>query len=424
MGFLGNIIEKRSETSGVADPKQWFIDFINGGTKSKAGSLVSEDTAMQVMAVFAAVRLLAETEASVPFVMYQKTKAGKEKAENMPLYSVLHDISNLEQTAMEFRQMTMINTLLCGEAFAEIVRDPITFEIIELWPIPNRNVEVHYYESTNRLAFYRITLPKGGHKDLYPESIWHWKWISRNTMSVCKPVRLAREAMGLSLAAEEFGERFFSNGTNIGGIVEYEKTMSDNSYERYKKDIREGYEGLGKSNRLLFLEMGAKFIPVNTPPEAAQFIETRRFQIEEIARFYNIPPHMLMELMRSTNNNIENQSIGFVVYSLRPWCVRIEQSAFKDLLLPKQRKKYFFKHNVDALLRGDYESRMKGYAIGRQNGWMSANDIRELEDQNPIPKEQGGDEYLVNGNMITAANAAKQKGGKGNGKTGGNEDGV
>jgi HK97 family phage portal protein len=226
--------------------------------------------------------------------------------------------------------------------------------------------------------------------------------------------------MGLSLAAEEFGENFFSNGTNVGGIVEYDGAMSDKAFDRFKSDVKDNYEGLGKSNRLIFLEQGAKFTAVNTPPDKAQFLDTRKFQVIEICRFFNVPPHMIMDLERATFSNIEQQSIGYVVYSLRPWLVCIEQSAYKDLLLPNQQKKLFFKFNVDALLRGDFKTRMEGYAISRQNGWLNANDIRELEDMNPIPDDQGGNIYLVNGNMLTALQASEQnKGGENN--AGGNQ---
>ncbi len=397
MGIITKVLEKRSNQSSLADPSQWLQSWFGGGTSSKAGSMVSEDSAMQITAVFACVRLKSETMASLPLSFYKTMKKGKEKADYHPLYRIIHDIPNDEMTSFEFRRMMAVNELLCGEAFAEIVRGSKTFDVMELWPIPNNVVTIYYYSKTNRIAFYRISLPDGGNRDLYPEQIWHWKGPGRDSTRRYKPVQLAREAMGLSLAAEEFGERFFSNGSNVGGIVEYDKALSDPAFERFKADVRNTYEGLGKANRLMFLEQGAKFHQVTIAPEQAQFLETRKFQVIEICRFFNIPPHMIMDLERATFSNIENQSIGFVVYSLRPWLVCIEQSAYKDLLLPNEQKKYFFRFNVDGLLRGDFKTRMEGYAQGIQNGIYSPNLVLELED---LETFEGGDIRMVNGNMI------------------------
>ena len=142
------------------------------------------------------------------------------------------------------------------------------------------------------------------------------------------------------------------------------------------------------------------FHQLSIPPDQAQFLDTRKFQLDEIARIFRVPPHMVGDLDRSTFSNIEQQSLEFVKYTLNPWCVRWEQAMNQQLLSPDDQQKYFIKFNVDGLLRGDYESRMNGYAIGRQNGWLSANDIRELEDLNRIPADEGGDQYLVNGNML------------------------
>ena len=148
-----------------------------------------------------------------------------------------------------------------------------------------------------------------------------------------------------------------------------------------------------------------KFQAIGIPPEQAQFLETRKFQINEIARIFRIPPHMVGDLEKSSFSNIEQQSLEFVKYTLDPWVVRWEQSLQQSLLLPSEKNSIFIKFNVDGLLRGDYQSRMNGYAVGRQNGWLSANDIRELEDMNRIPAEEGGDLYLVNGNMLPLSQA-------------------
>lgn len=397
MSFVTSIIEKRSRSSGVLNPEQWLTNLFGGGGASKAGVTVSEDNAMQIMAVFACVRLKSETIASLPFNMYKKKKVGKEKAESHPLYSLLHDIPNPEQTSFEFIQMMEVCKMLCGESFAEIVRDPITMDITELWPIPNNYITPYYYIDTQRLAYYKVTLPNGGTQNLYPEQVWHWKGLAKERTKVFQPIVMAREALGLALAAEEYGERFFSNGTNVGGIIEYPDKLESEAATRFRESIREKYEGLSKANRLIFLEQGSKFTAVNTPNDKAQFIDTRKFQVIEICRFFNIPPDMIQDLERATFSNIEQQSIRFVIYSIRPELVYIEQSAFKDLLLPGERKKYYFKLNVDALLRGDFKTRMDGYAVGIQNGIYSPNKVLELEDMDTF---EGGDTHMVNGNMI------------------------
>jgi HK97 family phage portal protein len=397
LSFFGNIksfFEKRSST--LTNPSQWLSDFFSGGSASKAGIDVNEDTAIKIMAVYACVRLLSETVASLPLNLNKYVKNGKERALEHNLYNILHDIPNSEQTSFEFRQNAMVNILLCGETFAEIVRDN-GGKIIELWPIPNQNVIIYYYLDTMKLAYYEITLPNGGMQRIYPENMWHIKGLARDRVKTFNPCIVAREAFGLSLAAEEYGERFFSNGTNVGGIIEYPTIVSDEAAKRFRDSTREKYEGLGKANRLMFLEQGSKFTGVNTTNDKAQFLETRKFQVVEIARFFNIPPHMIMDLERSTNNNIENQSIGFVIYSLMPWLVRIEQSIFKDLLLPSERKKYFAKFNLNNLLRGDSAARKDFYSTMLQNGVFCPNDVLELEDMNTY---EGGSVHMVNGAMI------------------------
>ena len=165
------------------------------------------------------------------------------------------------------------------------------------------------------------------------------------------------------------------------------------------------YGGSKNAGKVAVLEEGMKYQQIGIPPEEAQFLETRKFQVDEIARLYRIPPHMVGDLDKSSFSNIEQQSLEFVKYTLDPWVIRWEQSLQKALLLPQEKREYFVKLNVDGLLRGDYQSRMTGYSVGRQNGWLSANDIREMEDMNPIPAEEGGDLYLVNGNLCKLEDA-------------------
>jgi HK97 family phage portal protein len=214
---------------------------------------------------------------------------------------------------------------------------------------------------------------------------------------------MAKNAIGMAIACEEYGAKFFANGATPGGILEHPGVVKDP--ERVRESWNSAFGGSANANKVAVLEEGMKYTPISISPEQAQFLETRKFQINEIARIFRIPPHMIGDLEKSSFSNIEQQSLEFVKYTLDPWVCRWEQSMQRALLSMDEKKEYFFKFNVDGLLRGDYQSRMNGYATGRQNGWMSANDIRELENLDRIPEEEGGDLYLINGNMTKLKDA-------------------
>jgi HK97 family phage portal protein len=214
---------------------------------------------------------------------------------------------------------------------------------------------------------------------------------------------MAKNAIGMAIACEEYGAKFFANGATPGGILEHPGVVKDP--ERVRESWNSAFGGSANANKVAVLEEGMKYTPISISPEQAQFLETRKFQINEIARIFRIPPHMIGDLEKSSFSNIEQQSLEFVKYTLDPWVCRWEQSMQRALFSMDEKKEYFFKFNVDGLLRGDYQSRMNGYATGRQNGWMSANDIRELENLDRIPEEEGGDLYLINGNMTKLKDA-------------------
>ena len=214
---------------------------------------------------------------------------------------------------------------------------------------------------------------------------------------------MAKNAIGLAIATEEFGAKFFANGAAPSGVLEHPGTIKDPS--KVREAWQSQFGGSSNSGKVAVLEEGMKYTPISISPEQAQFLETRKFQINEIARIFRVPPHMVGDLEKSSFSNIEQQSLEFVKYTLEPWLVRWEQSMMRSLLTPSEKQDYFIKFNVDGLLRGDYASRMSGYATARQNGWMSANDIRELENLDRIPAEDGGDLYLINGNMTKLADA-------------------
>ena len=217
------------------------------------------------------------------------------------------------------------------------------------------------------------------------------------------PIAMAKNAIGMAIACEEYGAKFFANGAAPGGVLEHPGTIKDP--QRVRESWQSTFGGSGNANKIAVLEEGMKYTPIGISPEQAQFLETRKFQINEIARIFRVPPHMVGDLEKSSFSNIEQQSLEFVKYTLDPWVIRWEQSIQRSLLSKDEKAVYFVKFNLEGLLRGDYQSRMNGYAIGRQNGWMSANDIRELENLDRIPEEDGGDLYLINGNMLPLQNA-------------------
>jgi HK97 family phage portal protein len=217
------------------------------------------------------------------------------------------------------------------------------------------------------------------------------------------PIAMAKNAIGLAIATEEYGSKFFANGAAPSGVLEHPGTIKDPS--RVRESWQQTFGGSANSNKIAVLEEGMKYTPISISPEQAQFLETRKFQINEIARIFRVPPHMVGDLEKSSFSNIEQQSLEFVKYTLDPWVIRWEQSIQRTLLAPDEKKTYFVKFNVEGLLRGDYASRMNGYATARQNGWMSANDIRELENLDRISTEDGGDLYLINGNMLPLSQA-------------------
>jgi len=372
---------------------------------TSAGVSVTEDSAVNLVAVFACVRLLSESIGMLPLQLYKSLKVGKEKANYHPLYSILHDLPNPEISSLTFREIMMCNALLMPEAYAEIEHDN-GGNVLALWPIPSNRVTPHRDLVTN-VKDYIVSLPNGTQTIITSENMFILPGMGFNVDRPFKPVQMAREAIGLGLATEKFGSEFFGNGTNAGGIIEYPGKLGDEAYKRFKASSYEKYGGLNKANKLMFLEEGLKFTQLTIPPESAQFLQTRQFQVTEIARFFNVPPHMIQDLSGATFSNIEQKSLEYVTYSLMPWFAKWEQAIYKDLLSVNDRKKYYAKFTVDALLRGDFATRYNAYHLMLQDGVYNADEVRELEDDNPQTDGQG-QIYLCNGNMIPKDLAGKQ----------------
>lgn len=376
---------------------------------STSGAMVNQRSAMQISAVYACVRVLAESIAGLPLHVYQCGKNdSREKAVEHPLYFLLHDEPNPEMTSFVFRETLMTHLLLWGNAYAQIIRDG-RGQVIALYPLMPDRMRVDRDE--NGQIYYRYQLgadeshlEKAGTVDLSPKDVLHIPALGFDGLVGYSPIAMARNSIGMAIAGEDFGASFFRNGAAPSGVLEHPGVLKNP--EKLRAAWEAQYGGSRNSGRVAVLEEGMKFNPIAIPLEQAQFLETRKFQVDEIARIFHVPPHMIGDLERSTFSNIEQQSLEFVKYTLNPWVCRWEQALTRSLLSPKEKREYSIKFNVDGLLRGDYQSRMNGYAVGRQNGWMSANDIRELENMDKISEEQGGNLYLVNGNMIKMTDAA------------------
>lgn len=404
--FLSNRFEARA--APIPDRVKAFLLGEDLNISNKAGVVVNEETAMRTSAVYACVRVIAETVASLPLPLYKRLPRGKEKATYHPLYTVLHDMPNSDMTSFSFRETMMTHLLLWGNAYAQITRRGN--QIVELWPLHPAYIRIEREPVTNKLI-YKYT--SGTQEIIYTgEQILHIQGLSIDGIKGLSPISMARETIGLAQATEEFGSRFFSNGARPGGVLQHPGIVKDP--ERLRKSWEEVYKGVQNSHKIAVLEEGMQYKEIGIPPNDAQFLETRKFQLNEICRIFRVPPHLIGDLERATFSNIEHQSIDFVVHTIRPWLVRWEQAIQKALIPEEERAIYFAKFTVDGLLRGDFKTRMDGYAVGRQNGWYSANDIRDLEELNPIPEEMGGDLYLVNGNMMTATAALKREGGEDN----------
>ena len=381
--------------------------FLFGRTTS--GKPVNERTAMQTTAVYACVRILAEAVASLPLHVYEyQDDGGKKLVHDHPLYYLLHDEPNPEMTSFVFRETLMSHLLIWGNAYAQIIRDGAG-RVLGLYPLLPDKMEVQRDDRGNIYYVYSRNSDENpmfkdyGNIKLKAEDVLHIPGLGFDGLIGYSPIAMAKNAVGMTLACEEYGASFFANGANPGGVLEHPGVLKDPS--KVRESWNSVYRGVNNAHKIAVLEEGMKYQQIGIPPEEAQFLETRKFQINEIARLYRIPPHMVGDLDKSSFSNIEQQSLEFVKYTLDPWVIRWEQSLQRSLLLPGEKGKYFIKLNVDGLLRGDYQSRMNGYAVGRQNGWFSANDIREMENMNPIPDEEGGNLYLINGAMTKLADA-------------------
>ena len=387
-------------SNNVRDSGQVFVF-----GKADSGETVNEKSAMQIATVYACVRLLAETVAGLPLHMYRyisDTELGKERAKDHPLYKLLYRQPNPEMTSFSFRETMMTHLLLWGNAYAQVIRDGRN-NILSLYPLLPENMEVDR-DKQGRIVYiytsYSDETPKLQNKQVIfrADEIFHIPGLGFNGLIGFSPIAMMKNSLGMNLAVEKYGSAFFKNGAQPSGVLEHPGVLKNP--EKIRENWSDVYGGPNNAHKVAVLEEGMKYKAISLPPEDSQFLSTRQFGVNEICRIFRVPPHMVQDLSHATFSNIEHQSIDFVVHTLTPWLVRWEQSIIKDLLLPEEQDIFFPKFNVDGLLRGDYESRMSGYATGISNGFLSPNDVHRLENMDLIPAEKGGDSYYLNGGYV------------------------
>ena len=398
---MKKIKEKRNQPS---KPMQDFIKGVDtDGNLTESGIRVDEFTAMQMSAVHSCVKILSETIASLPLRLFRKDeKVRFAKAVEHPLYECLHSAVNEEMTSFQFRETMMASVLLWGNAYARIIRNK-QGQVKELWFLKPQYMVVDRDIHTGKITYTYTDDVTNETYTYTPKQIFHLRTAMIDGVKGISPIEQASGAIGLALAAERYGAKFFGNGAKPGGVLEHPGVIKDP--EKLRESWNKVYQGVSNANKIAVLEEGLKYKAISISPNAAQFLKTRKYQVEEICRIFRVPPHLVCDLDGATFSNIEHQGISFVTHTIRPWLVRWEQAIARCLLSDAERKIYYAKFNVDGLLRGDYQSRMEGYSIGRQNGWLTANDIRKLENMPPLPDDQGGDEFLVNSGMMAQTTA-------------------
>lgn len=391
MSILARAIspQARSGAVSVAHPRDPVLARIFGArSNTAAGVSVTPDNALQLSAVYACVRILSSAIASLPLQMYRRLEnQGRTLATTHPLYPVLHHQPNPWQTSFEYREMQVGHLLLRGNAYSRIIStggNPVA----ELIPLHPDRMEPFW--APNGTIAYRYQPEDGPPETLLQDEVHHIRGYSSDGLKGLSPIEMNRESIGLARASEEFGSRFFSNGANLGGVFEHPQALGDKAYDRLKESLKNEFAG-GPHNahKTAILEEGMKWTQIGVPPDQAQFLETRKFQVAEIARIFGVPPHMIADMEKSTTwgSGVEELSIGFVVYSLRPWLVRMEQAIYRDLLTTNGKRTFFAEFNVDGLLRGDSQARAEYYSKALGSGgapaWMTQDEVRQLENLNP-----------------------------------------
>lgn len=389
MGLLDSIVRPRAALTkeNITSSKELY-EAMFGGSESATGIAVSPDTAMHYTTVLICVRVLAESVASLPLILYRRRKdGGKDRATDHPLYHVLHDRANAWNTAFEYAEGTMVNLAQRGNGYSLVERNR-KGQTISLIPLNPDGIEIK--QAVDWTPIYSGYLPDNTKRTFAPGEIHHIRGPLPRGYVGQSMISLARDAIGLGLAAEKFGSHLYKNGVKPSGVLKHPGKIGPEATETLRGQFEQKYAGLSNSSRPLLLEEGMEWIALSINPDDAQFLETRKFQRSEIAGIFRVPAHLVNDLERATFSNIEHQTLDFVVHSLRPWLKRWEQAVNRDLLAPFERGEYFAEFLMDDMLRGDIKSRYEAYAQAIQNKIMNRNEVRVRENLNPV---EGGDVF-------------------------------
>ncbi len=401
---------KRSRVIGSSSPRTpgyWVQKLFGGGAVTAAGVQVDEETALKYSAVWAAVNIISGAVGFLPLPVYQRKDEGKERIQSHPVYRLLHDRPNPLMDALTFREALQAHVLLWGNGYAEIERDGAG-RPIALWPVTPDRVEVDADRLQGGVLVWKVSHPQKPDVFVPDENMLHIRGLGFDGIVGYSVIEQARESIGLGMGAEQFGSTFFGNGASIGAILETEGSLSKDAQDRLKQAIKDKYTGVGNAHKTMILEEGMKLKNPGVPPKDAQFLETRKFQVTDVARWFQIAPHKLGDLERATFSNIEHQGIDFVVWTLGRWLKRWEHECNYKLFSEAERRTHFAEFLVDALLRGDTKTRYEAYGSAIEKGWMNRNEVRERENMN---REDGLDEFLTPMNMAGGDN--NQEGGEG-----------
>ncbi len=382
----------------LGDFAEW-MDHQVDGTPTATGIRISNNRALNYSAVFNAVQIIAGTVASLPLILYKRLdQHNKERFQNHPLYNVLHNMANPEMTSFVWREVSQAHLLLWGNSFSQIIRNA-ALQVTELWPISPDRVKVT--RNDKRQIIYEVKETPTKPRIFRADEILHIPGLGFDGRVGYSVITLAQEGMGLGLAQEQFNAHFYGQGTHLGNVLEHPGVLGDVAHDNLEKSLQK-FSGVTNSHRTMILEEGMKWKPMTMPLADAQFLESRTFQIGEMARWFNLPPHKLKELSKATFSNIEQQQIEFIQDSMRPWLVRWEAHIWWKLLNDEEKKTLFAEFLIAGLLRADMASRNAALAIQRINGIINADEWRAIENMNPIEDEAAGQKYWMPLNMSDA----------------------
>ncbi len=399
MGLLSRVERRASienPSTSLSSPDQWLVDAFGGGP-TNAGVSVSQDSALKLSVVYACVNVLSQDVAKLPLITYRHLTPGKERAPEHPVYPLLKRKANFQSTAFNFRRTLQAHAMTWGGGFAEIELNNDD-EPIGLWPLLPDRTEVL------RVDGQKIFKTTVGNDDVFlrADQVLYIPGLGFDGLRGYSVINYAKQAIGAGLAAEQFGAEFFGNGARPGGVITRKDSLTEEAQDRIRRSWDTKHQGLSNAQRVAILDEGMDYKMIGVPPEDAQFIASKQFSVEDVVRFFRVPPHKVQHLLRSTFSNIQDENRSYVADTLQAWLVNWEQEVNITLFDEDEQDEFFAEHNVEALLRGNSEDRAAFYQSGINNGWMNPNQVRAKENMNPY---EGGERYYISQNVIPVEQA-------------------